>query len=509
MQNNSVDNKRIAKNTLFLYIRMIILMAISLYTSRVVLATLGVDDYGLYYTVGGIVSILAFLNTSMAGSTQRFLNVEMGRNDDEKLNLVFNTSRVIHLCIAVIVFLLAETIGVWFLNNYMTIAPDRMGAANWVFQFSIVSFLITIISVPYNAAIISHEKMSAFAYISVVDAVLRLLIVFLLDLTSYDKLIVYSILMAATSAIIRLIYSWYCIKHFAECRMFSLRYDKEYLKKMASFSGWTVVGALGSISHTQGVAIVINMFFSVAVNAAQGIANQVINVVNHFVSNFMTALNPQIVKSYASGDLDSMHTLMMRGSRMGFFLITFFSIPLIIETPVLLAMWLKEVPEYTVIFVRIIIVTSVINSFASPLSAARGATGDIKNYQIVLTALGLLHIPLAWICFEIGYPPYSAMIVYLILIIIMQACRIFMTCRSINLKIAEFYSNVVLRCVIVFVTALFIPYLLHLFLPSGILSSIFVILVSVPITAFFIYIAGITTIERKMMVNLIREKIRK
>ena len=399
-------------------------MAISLYTSRVVLATLGVDDYGLYYTVGGIVSILAFLNTSMAGSTQRFLNVEMGKNDYEKLQLVFNTSRVIHLCLAVIVFVLAETIGVWFLNNYMTIAPDRMGAANWVFQFSIVSFLITIISVPYNAAIISHEKMSAFAYISVVDAVLRLLIVFLLDLTSYDKLIIYSILMAATSAIIRLIYSWYCIKHFVECRKFSLGYDKEYLKKMASFSGWTVVGALGSISHTQGVAIVINMFFSVAVNAAQGIANQVMHVVNHFVSNFMIALNPQIVKSYASGDLESMHTLMMRGSRMGFFLITFFSIPLIIETPVLLAIWLKEVPEYTVIFVRIIIVTSVINSFASPLSAARGATGDIKNYQIVLTALGLLHIPLAWICFEIGYPPYSAMIVYLILIIIMQVCRI-------------------------------------------------------------------------------------
>ena len=194
---------------------------------------------------------------------------------------------------------------------------------------------------------------------------------------------------------------------------------------------------------------------------------------------------------------------------MGFFLITFFSIPLIIETPVLLAIWLKEVPEYTVIFVRIIIVTSIINSFASPLSAARGATGDIKNYQIVLTALGLLHIPLAWICFEIGYPPYSAMIVYLILIIIMQVCRIFMTCKSINLKIAEFYSNVVLRCVIVFVGALLIPYVIHLFLYSGILSSIVVILVSVPITAFFIYIAGITTIERKMMVNFIIEKIRK
>lgn len=509
MPDSSINNKRIAKNTLFLYIRMLVLMAISLYTSRVLLATLGVDDYGLYHVVGGVVAMLAFLNTSMAGATQRFLNIELGKNDTKQLLAVFNTSRVIHFIIAIVIFALSETIGLWFLNNHMTIDKERLYAANWVYQFSILSFLTTILSVPYNAAIISHEKMSAFAYISVVEAVLKLLIVFVLDLTRTDKLILYSLLMALVSILIRLLYSWYCTKHFSECKNFSFAFDKSIMGKMASYSSWTVVGALGSISHTQGVAIVINMFFGVAVNAAQGIANQVIHVVNQFVTNFMIALNPQIVKSYAVGDLKSMHILIKRGSRMGFCLVTLLALPIIIEAPAILNLWLKEVPEYTVIFVRLILLTSIFNSFSSPLAKAKGATGNIRNYQIVLTTLGLCHVPLAWICFELGYPPYSAMIVYLILVIIMQSCRIYMTCHSISMRTTDFVSEVVIRCTSILVLSSLAPLLLIVSIPQSLTRCILTIFSTLISSAIFIYFVGALKNEREFIICYIKNRIKK
>lgn len=317
------SNKRIAKNTLLLYARMILLLSISLYTSRVVLATLGVSDYGVYNVVGGIVLILCFLNNSMAGATQRFLNIELGKKSEDGVVKVFRTAQYIHLIIAVIVFLLAETIGIWFLNTYMNIPSERMIAANYVFQFSICSFLVSIISVPYNATIIAHERMSAFAYISILEAVLKLAIVFLLMVVSFDKLIFYAALMAIVQIIVRFSYSGYCRRHFIECKKYSLKYDKDLLHQMMGFSGWTIFGALGSISHTQGISIIINIFFGAAVNAAQSIANQVNMVVNQFVTNFMISLNPQIVKNYAAHDLEQMHSLVKRGSKMFFFLVAF------------------------------------------------------------------------------------------------------------------------------------------------------------------------------------------
>lgn len=503
------SNKRLAKNTLLLYFRMLFMMAISLYTSRIVLAVLGVDDFGIYNVVGGIVTLLSFLNTSMASATQRFMNIQIGKNDKKGLHLIFSTAQVIHILISVIILLLGETIGLWFLNNCMNISPNRIEAANWVFQFTILSFILTVISVPYNAAIISHEKMSAFAYISIVEAVLKLLMIFLLDILPTDKLIIYAAMMGGISIIIRFIYGAYCSKHFEECKSFCLKYDRNILKQMLGFSGWTIFGALGSLSHTQGIAIIINMFFGVAVNAAQGLSNQITNVVNNFVTNFMTALNPQIVKSYASGDLQTMQTLLKRGSRMGISLVAFFAIPIIIETPKLFSIWLTEVPEYTVIFVRIVLLTNLCNAYASPLATAKGATGDIKKYQIILTTIGWCHLPFAWIAFKYGGAPYYAMYIYFILVNIMQAIRIYMVCISINMSIYGFYVDVILRCVIMLVIASLLPIVSHLLLPDTIISCITTMIIgflSVLITTFMIVA---TSEERTKLLEFAKSKIQR
>ena len=304
MFQTSDNKKRIAKNTLLLYFRMLVTMLMGLYTSRLVLAVLGVEDYGLYNVVGGIVVILSFLNGAMASSTQRYLNVELGKHDKEGLKKVYATSLLIHGGVAIMILILAETIGLWFLNSYMNIVPERMCAANWVYQFSVATFVVSVLSVPYNASIIAHERMSAFAYISVVEAILKLMVALLISHSPIDKLVSYALLMFVMGVILRIVYSIYCHRHFEECRVVSFKIDKPLFKSMISFSSWTIIGNLSYIFHTQGIAIVINMFFGAAVNAAQGISNQVNGIVSGFVQNFMTAMKPQVVKNHACGYME-------------------------------------------------------------------------------------------------------------------------------------------------------------------------------------------------------------
>ena len=509
MTKEIANNKRIAKNTLFLYIRTLITMAVSLYTSRLILSTLGVEDFGIYNVVGGIVVFLSFLNTSMASATQRFLNVGLGKNSGEMVKKVFSNSLIIHFYIAAIVVLLSETIGVWFLNEKMNIVEERIVAANYVFQFSIATMVTTVLSVPYNAVIIANEKMSAFAYISIIEVSLKLLLVLLLTYSPFDKLITYAGLMFLISLVIRIIYGVYCNRHFEECQNIKYKPDAAMIKQMMSFSLWTVVGAIASISHSQGIAIVMNLFFGVIVNAAFGVASQVNQVVSNFVNNFMTALNPQIVKSYSANELSSMHQLMSRGCRMGFFLVLFFIVPISIEAPFLLGLWLKEVPEYTVGFVRLVLVIMLFNSFASPLSAAQGATGNIKKYQIVLTTLGLLHLPIAWFCFAGGLSPYYAMYSYLLIVLLEQAFRIFYVSRSISMPLFPFLKAIVLKCGGVSVLSFMIPVGLHLMIPNGFFSSIFVCAVSVICVVSFVFALGVDANERNAIVSVVRSNINK
>lgn len=508
MGKTNENSKRIAKNTLLLYFRMLLLLVISLYTSRVVLRELGVDDYGIYNVVGGIIVILSFLNGAMAAGTQRFMNVEMGRNDLSALKKVFSTSQQIHALVALGMLVISETVGVWFLNNYMNIPDGRMTAANWVYQFSVISAIFGVFTVPYNASIISHERMSAFAYISIVEATLKLLVAFAIIWSPFDKLIFYAVLILLIGIINCAVYAYYCIRHFGECRQMTFVVDKNMMKQMLSFSGWTVFGNLGYILHTQGIAIVINMFFTVAVNAAQGIANQVNGVITQFANNFLVALNPQVVKSYASGELKQMHALVIRGCKMAFCLMAFFVIPLVLETPTILKVWLGEVPDYAIIFTRLVLIISLVNSFSSLLATSKGATGNIKNYQITLTLIGALHIPFAWVAFKLGCGPEYSMYVYLGIVLTLQVIRVFYVCRGIGMNLRIFTREVVVKCVVVLVVSSALPIFLHVLLVPSFFTTVIIGVVSVfSVIVSTLYIA-LTSSERKAILKPILFRVK-
>ena len=506
-QDSSANNKRLAKNTLYLYVRMLITMVVSLYTSRVVLNALGAEDFGIYSIVGGIVVLLGFLNNAMAGATQRFLNFEMGRNSNEALNKVFTSSLAIHFLIAFVILVLAETIGLWFLNSRMNIAPARMDAANWVYQFSVLSFLAAIVSVPYNASIIAHEKMSAFAYIGVLEVFLKLLIAFAILHSPIDRLVYYAFLMLLVSILLRIVYGVYCGRHFRECHFVKSNIDSPLIRKMLSFASWTIFGNLGYILHTQGIAIIINLFFGALVNAAQGISNQVNTVVRNFVNNFLTALNPQIVKTYSASDLPSMHMLISRGCRIAFCMVLLLTLPLILEMPLILKVWLKNVPEYTVIFVRLVLLITLCDSFSSVLATAKGATGDIKKYQITLTTIGFFHLPLAWLFFFLGYEPYYAMYVYVFIINILQITRIWFVCRAVEYPLADFYKGVVGRCLSVTFLSSIIPIYLHRLIGGNAFGSAGVIACSLVMVSMASLYIGLNRKERAKVISLAQKKI--
>ena len=326
--NNKENNKCIAKNTSMLYIRMLLTMAVTLYTSRVILNTLGVEDYGIYNVVGGFVAMMGFLNNSMAVATQRFLSFEIGKKSNSQFSRVFSMSMSIHILIALVILVLAETVGLWFVKTQLTIPIERMGAALWVFHFSILAFIVNVISVPYNATIIAHERMNVFAWVSIIDVSLKLLIVFILQWFGYDKLKFYALLMFGVALIIRLIYGSYCSRKFVESK-FHFYWDKSLFKTIMSFAGWSLWGGAASVLHSQGVNILLNIFFGPAINAARGIAYQIQGAVNSFVSNFQIAINPQIIKSYASSKIEYMHQLIFQGAKYSFYLLFALSLPIL------------------------------------------------------------------------------------------------------------------------------------------------------------------------------------
>lgn len=375
------NNKRIAKNTILLYLRMLLTIVVGLYTSRVVLNTLGVSDYGVYNVVGGIVAMLSFLNSALTAASQRFISFELGRGDKDKLKTIFCTSVTIHAILAIIIFIIAETVGLWFVNTHLNIEPTRMTAANWVYQCSILTFMLTIVSVPYNSCIVAHEHMNAFAYVSILEVILKLLIVFLLLVINYDKLITYGILVLCVAFIIRLIYGLYCKRHFEECT-YHFIFNKTLFKEMFSFAGWSVVGNLGFSFKDQVANVILNIFFGTVINAARGVALQVNGIISGFSSNFIMALNPQITKQYATGNIQNSMNLVYAGCRYSFYLLALVSIPVIINMDYILKLWLYNVPEYTSEFLKLALVAALINSIAQPLVTALQATGKIKIFQI-------------------------------------------------------------------------------------------------------------------------------
>lgn len=413
MSQSSDNNKRIAKNTFFLYIRTLFVMVISIFTSRIVLDVLGIEDYGIYNVVGGFVSMFSVLGGTLTAASQRFLSFELGK-ETPQMRKVFSTTVCIHIVIALLIFIILESVGLWFLNSKMNIAEQRMVAANWVFQCSVLTFCINLISIPYNAAIIAYEKMSAFAYISIFEVTAKLAMVYVLYITSMDSLILYAIFMLLVAMALRLIYGWYCTSKFKECR-FSLSFDKTTFHEMLGFSSWNLIGSSAGILNNQGINVLMNIFFGVSLNAARGIAQQVDNAINTFVQNFLMALNPQITKSYASGDFKYINKMIIYGTKLAFFLFWLLCFPVYINAEFILDLWLKKVPANAALFVRLALVFTLCQTLSQCLYTTMLATGKIKKYQIIVGGLSIMAFPTAWLFFKLGLPGefgYWAMIIF-------------------------------------------------------------------------------------------------
>lgn len=505
MSNQTSDNnKRIAKNTLLLYVRMLFTMAVSLFTSRVILNTLGVEDYGINNVVGGIVTMFSVLSGSLSSSISRFITFELGKGNIERLKTIFSTGVNIQLGMSVLIIIIAEAVGIWFLNTKMNIPTDRMVAANWVFQCAILTFVLNLLSVPYNAAIIAHEKMSAFAYISVVEVSLKLIIVYMFMISPFDRLETYAVLLLLVGAVIRFIYGYYCKRHFEECT-YHFVFDKPVLKEMTGFAGWNFLGNGAYMLNTQGVNILMNLYFGVAVNAARGIATQVDAALKQFVNNFTTAVNPQITKSYAQGDLDYMHKLVCRSAKFSAFLMMFFAVPIILETNTILTIWLKTVPDYAVIFLQWIIISSFMDTvLANSLVTSMFATGKIKRYQIIVTTVGCLVFPLSWIAFKLGFEPQVGYILYFIIYTILLFVRLYLLKDMVKLPVMMYIREVLYKLAPIIVVGFSIPGILILAMDAGWLRLILVCLLSVLVTAASEYFIGLSNKEK----NFVAEKIK-
>lgn len=502
MSQTSENNKRIAKNTLLLYFRMLFMMAVTLFTSRVVLNALGVEDYGIYNVVGGVVAMFGFINGSMASSTQRYITFALGKGDAEQLQKVFTTALQIHVLIAAIIVVLGETVGLWFMYKEMQIPVGRMDAAFWVLQCSIASTAIMIVSVPYNADIIAHEKMSVFAYISIMEAVLKLAIVYILLIFSYDKLILYAFLILAVQILIRFCYSLYCNRHFSESRYRHI-WDKGLFKEMTGFAGWSMFGNLASVLFGQGLNMLLNVFFGPVVNAARAIAVQIQNAIQQFVSNFQMALNPQITKTYAQGEMDGMHRLMFRSARFSFFLLFLLSLPVLFETEFILTVWLKTVPEDTVIFLRIMICTSLIYSLANPLIVANQATGKVKRYQAVCGTILLMILPVSYLCLKLGCPAYSVFVVHFIMEAIAQLARMLMLRPLVGIRLGDYFRNVYGRVLVVAALSVVLPLVIYESMAGSVLRFFTVCIVCVLSSTACIYSVGLSGNEK----DFVREKM--
>lgn len=507
----SSNKKRIIRNTLLLYVRMFLLMLITLYTSRVVLGILGVEDFGIYNVVGGVVAMFSVISGSLSAAISRFITYELGKGDKDKLIKIFSSSVTIQLGLGLIIFILAEAVGVWFLNNKMTIPASRIYAANWVFQLSILTFIINLISVPYNAAIIAHEKMSAFAYISILEVMAKLIIVYMLLWSPFDKLIFYAILMASVALIIRFVYGYYCRRHFEECT-YHFIFDKELLKKMFGFAGWNFIGAASAVLRDQGGNIVINLFCGPAVNAARGIAYQVNSAISGFVSNFMMALNPQITKSYATGNKEYMMTLIYQGARLSFYILLILSLPVIINAHYILTLWLKIVPDHTTLFVQLVLIFAMSESISNPLITSMLATGIIRNYQIVVGGLQMMNLPISYILLRYGCIPETVLIVA---ICISQCClvsRLYMLRGMIGLSIREYMNKVYFNVLAVTILSAIIPCILSYYLGETFINFIIICIVSVICTFTIIYLVGCDRNERQFVLSkiiAIKDKFKK
>ena len=506
----SEPNKRIAKNTLLLYFRSIIVMLISLYTSRIVLKVLGVENYGIYNVVGGLVSMFSLMSSSMVAASSRFITFELGRNNFNELKKTVSGCITIHILLGLIIIIVAEIVGVWFLNHKMNIASGRIMAANWVFQCSVLTFFFNLINTPYNAIIVSHEKMNAFAYISILEVSLNLLVVFLLSWILIDKLIVYALFMLSISIILRIIYQIYCKIHFPEARQIKLKIDTDLFKQLFSFTGWGMIGSGAGILRNQGIDILLNLFFGVVVNAAKGVANQVQSAVYSFVSNFQMAINPQITKNYAANNYQRVHSLIKQGSRFSFYLFLLLSMPIMLETKMILKLWLIKVPDYSVIFVQLTFVNLLINTFYRFMVVAIMATGNIKNYQIIVGGTKLLALPLTYLFLKLGGNPTTGLMVVIFLESVCVFFNLHFVKNMVGFDIKDFLKDVVVKSLFVMMIAFILPLIVKFYLINinKYLYLSVITIVSLFSCGLTIYYLGLLQAEKQMLKKIIAKRLK-
>ncbi|ACT91333.1 lipopolysaccharide biosynthesis protein [Dyadobacter fermentans] len=502
------NTNRIAKNTLFLYVRMLLTMGVSFYTVRVVLETLGVVDYGLYNVVGGVVVMFSFLSSTLATASQRFFAYELGRGDHVQLQKTFSMTLSIYILVGVAIFLVAETVGLWFLNNKMNIPLGRTDSVFWVYQFSVFSFIMTMFAVPYNAAIIAHEDMKVYAYVSVVEALLKLAIVYLLVLFSSDKLKLYAVLLFGVTTATSLIYQIYCRRKYSECR-YTPYWNKKLFSEIATYSGWNLIGALASALNNQGLNIVLNMFFGPTVNAARAVAYQINTAVNQFVQNFLVASRPQITKYYAQKDITKMLHLVFQTSKFSFLLLSLISIPVLIETRFILEIWLAKVPDHTILFTKLVLINTLIDCFSYPLMAAAQATGNIKRYQLIVGGVMTLNLPIAYVLLSTGLAPETVFFCSIANSIVCLALRLLILRQMLDLQIGVFITKVLLVSVACFALSYYTPMLITQNMSDGIVRFLVVGSLSVITTALSAYSLGLTSIEKETLSSQIKLRFSK
>ena len=504
MNNNTEANKRIAKNTMLLYIRMGVMMIISFFTARITLNALGVTDYGINNVVGGLVSMFSLISNSLSNSIGRFMTFGLGKGDKVELNKIFSTSVNIQIILAITVILAIESLGVWFLENKMTIPVDRLTAANWVLHCSTFMFAIGLLSLPYNAAIIAHEKMGVYAYFTLFDVFSRLAIIFAIKYYGGDKLILLAIISLIPTLIKQFYYWHYSKKNFEECT-YHVVWDKRIFKEMFGFAGWNFIGCTAGLSKDHGVNILINMFTNPAVNAARGIAYQIRGIIGQFISGFSAAITPQITKECAAGNFKRMHSLIYTGTRLSYFLFLLISVPILFEIDTILYLWLSQVPKHTVLFTRLIIIYSLSEILSDHLITAQYANGKIRNYQIAVGGIMLLNIPLSYIILKQGFIPEITLVIG---IIISQACfitRLFFLRKSIDLNISSYLKDVYIKVLIVSIISATIPFICYVGFEKSIMRFIIVSIVSVISTGLTIYFVGCNKKEKTFINSYIHK----
>ena len=497
---------RIAKNTLMLYIRMFALMLVGLYTSRVVLSALGENDFGIYNVVGGVVAMFTVISGALNSAIQRFITFELGKGPLAQLTKVYSTAVIIQLALALVVVAFAEPIGLWFIDNKMTIDPSRIPAARLVLHFSLLAFVLNLMSVPQMASITAHERMSAYAWIGIQDGLLRLAVAILIAHSSSDRLVLYAALMAGVVLIVRASYIIYSRFNLPECR-FRLIFDRPLIKEMFSFAGWNFIGVTSGVLRDHGGNILVNLFSGPAVNAARGVAVQLNGAVQGFVTNFMTAVNPQITKSYACGDKEYMFALVRRSSRLSFCLLYLLALPVIFNADYLLGIWLKDVPAHAPLFVRLFLIFALSESMSNPMITAMLATGRIRRYQLVVGGLQLLNLPVSYVCLKLGAMPEVTVIVA---IAISQMClwaRLVMLNRATGFPMLPFVSDVYVGLLMkVVCVTLVLPLLVDAVKPDGFAGFVISAGTCVLVTILAVWLLGLEPEERQWVKDKLKRK---